>query len=203
MTNKSKATLMGASSEQRSDLDFYETPLAVTKAFLEASGWRPKTNVVWEPAAGNGAIIDVIQDMLPGVMTVTSDIKVRQRMLTLECDFLQHTWAENRPELQNKDIITNPPFSHAQEFVEKALELVNGDIVMLLRLAFLETAQRRKLFDRKHLREVWVSSKRIHFTSPYLTQREQETGKKSNSGMAMAWFIFNRNYKGDPVIKWI
>lgn len=203
MTNKSKATLMGASSGQRSDLDFYETPLAVTKAFLEASGWRPKTNVIWEPAAGNGAIIDVIQDMLPGVMTVTSDIKVRQRMLTLECDFLQHQWGEGKEYLDQKDIITNPPFSHAQAFVEKALELVDGDVVMLLRLAFLETTQRRKLFDRKHLREVWVSSKRIHFTSPYLTQREQETGKKSNSGMAMAWFIFNRNYKGDPVIKWI
>ena len=203
MTNQSKSTLMGASSESRSDLDFYETPPDVTKAFLEASGWRPKTNVIWEPAAGNGAIIDVIQDMLPGVMTVTSDIKTRHRGLTLECDFLQHQWGEGKEYLDQKDIITNPPFSHAQEFVEKALELVNGDIVMLLRLAFLETAQRRKLFDRKHLREVWVSSKRIHFTSPYLTQREQETGKKSNSGMAMAWFIFNRNYTGDPVIKWI
>ena len=203
MTNKSKATLMGASSGQRSDLDFYETPLAVTKAFLEVSGWRPKTNVIWEPAAGNGAIVDVIYDMLPGVTVVTSDIKTRQRGLTLECDFLQHQWGEGLRFLENKDILTNPPFSLAQEFVEKALELVTGDVVMLLRLAFLETAQRRKLFDRKHLREVWVSSKRIHFTSPYLTQRELETGKKSNSGMAMAWFIFNRNYKGDPVIKWI
>lgn len=203
MTNKSKATLMGASSEQRSDLDFYETPTDVTRAFLEASGWESVTKVIWDPAAGNGAIIDVVNDMLPGVIALTSDIKTRQRELDRECDFLQQNWPESKPWLAYKDIITNPPFSHAQAFVEKALELVEGDVVMLLRLAFLETIQRRKLFDRKHLREVWVSSKRIHFTSPYLTQREQETGKKSNSGMAMAWFIFNRNYTGDPVIKWI
>lgn len=203
MTNKSKATIMGSSSENRSDLDFYETPLDVTKAFLDASGWQPKTNVIWEPAAGNGAIAFVVKDYFPGAMVVTSDIKARALSLTMESDFLQHQWAEGKEFLQNKDIITNPPFSHAQQFVEKALELVNGDIVMLLRLAFLETTARRELFNRKHLREVWVSSKRIHFTSPYLTQRERETGKKSNSGMAMAWFIFNRNYIGDPVIKWI
>ena len=203
MTNKSTATLMGASSEGRSDLDFYETPSAVTKAFLEASGWESKTGVIWDPAAGNGAIIDVINNMLPGVITLTSDIKTRQRKLDHEGDFLQHNWPEEKPWLIYKDIITNPPFSHAQAFVEKALELVGGDVVMLLRLAFLETMQRRALFERKHLREVWVSSKRIHFTSPYLAQREQETGKKSNSGMAMAWFIFNRNFNGDPVIKWI
>lgn len=203
MTNKSKATIMGSSSENRSDLDFYETPLDVTKAFLDASGWQPKTNVIWEPAAGNGAIAFVVKDYFPGAMVVTSDIKTRALGLTMESDFLQHQWAEGKEFLQNKDIITNPPFSHAQQFVEKALELVNGDIVMLLRLAFLETTARRELFNRKHLREVWVSSKRIHFTSPYLTQRERETGKKSNSGMAMAWFIFNRNYTGDPVIKWI
>lgn len=203
MTNKSKATLMGSSSENRSDLDFYETPLDVTKAFLDASGWQPKTNVIWEPAAGNGAIAFVVKDYFPGAMVVTSDIKTRALGLTMESDFLQHQWAEGKEFLQNKDIITNPPFSHAQLFVEKALELVNGDIVMLLRLAFLETTARRELFNRKHLREVWVSSKRIHFTSPYLAQRERETGKKSNSGMAMAWFIFNRNYTGDPVIKWI
>lgn len=203
MTNKAKATLMGASSEHRSALDFYETPTVVTKAFLRASGWHPKTNVVWEPAAGNGAIADVIKDFFPGVTVVTSDIKQRDRMLTMEGDFLKHQWGEGSEYLCVKDIITNPPFSHAQEFVEKALDLVTGDIVMLLRLAFLETTQRRALFEEKHLREVWVSSRRIHFTSPYLTQREKETGKKSNSGMAMAWFIFNRNYKGDPVIKWI
>lgn len=203
MTNKSKATIMGSSSENRSDLDFYETPLDVTKAFLDASGWQPKTNVIWEPAAGNGAIAFVVKDYFPGAMVVTSDIKTRALGLTMESDFLQHQWAEGKEFLQNKDIITNPPFSHAQQFVEKALELVNGDIVMLLRLAFLETTARRELFNKKHLREVWVSSKRIHFTSPYLTQRERETGKKSNSGMAMAWFIFNRNYTGDPVIKWI
>lgn len=203
MTNKSTATLMGASSEGRSDLDFYETPSAITEAFLDASGWVPKTNVIWEPAAGNNAITNVLHTRFPRTMVVTSDIKQRDCALTMESDFLTYEWGEGKGYLQNKDIITNPPFSHAQAFVEKALELVNGDVVMLLRLAFLETMQRRALFERKHLREVWVSSKRIHFTSPYLTKRERETGKKSNSGMAMAWFIFNRNFNGDPVIKWI
>lgn len=203
MTNKAKTTIIDASFGHRSDLDFYETPASAVTAFLKASGWSPKTKVVWEPAAGNGAISNVVREHFPGATVITSDIKQRDMILTMERDFLQHQWGEGKQFLENKDIITNPPFSHAQAFVGKALELVNGDVVMLLRLAFLETTKRRTLFDKKHLREVWVSSKRIHFTAPYLTQREKETGKKSISGMAMVWFIFNRNYKGDPVIKWI
>ena len=201
MKNNVTYTLAGGSSELRSDLDFYETPPDVTKAFLDASGWQPKTRVIWEPAAGNNAIANVLSERFQ-VQVISTDIKQRQEYIAAEVDFLAHPGWVDHPQLENKDIVTNPPFSHAQQFVEKALELVDGDVVMLLRLAFLETQGRRTLFDRKHLREVWVSSKRIHFSSPALERRAKETGKKSNSGMAMAWFIFNRNYNGDPVIKW-
>lgn len=197
MKNKAMYTVMGGSSELRSDLDFYETPPDVTKAFLDASGWQPKTGLIWEPAAGNRAIANIIGEALNTVV-YCSDITTRDVPLDAVADFLTMQSAGTSA----CDIVTNPPFSHAQQFVEKALELVDGDVVMLLRLAFLETQGRRTLFDRKHLREVWVSSKRIHFSSPALDRREQETGKKSNSGMAMAWFVFNRNYNGDPVIKW-
>ena len=44
-------------------------------------------------------------------------------------------------------IITNPPYKLAQEFVLKARELV-PKVVMLLRLAFLESERRRNILDR-------------------------------------------------------
>ena len=193
--------MMGGSSELRSDLDFYETPFYDTIAFLDSSGWQPKSGVVWEPAAGNCAISVVLHERFTHHTIINTDIKQRDIPLDREQDFLLSDLPSYIP--SNVDIITNPPFSLAREFVERALSVTDGDVVMLLRLAFLETVSRRDLFERKHLKEVWVSSKRIHFSSPSLAQRERETGKKSNSGMAMAWFIFNRTYVGDPVIKWI
>lgn len=193
--------MMGGSTELRSDLDFYETPFNDTLAFLNASGWVPPSGVVWEPAAGNCALSVVLHERFPHHTIINTDIKMRDIPLDKEHDFLLDSPPSYVP--GHVDIITNPPFSQAYEFVEKALDITDGDIIMLLRLAFLETTRRRELFDKKHLKEVWVSSKRIHFSSPSLKQREKETGKKSNSGMAMAWFVFNRNYEGDPVIKWI
>ena len=47
------------------------------------------------------------------------------------------------------DIITNPPYKFAKEFVEKGLELVpeGRRVFMFLKLQFLEGKTRRKLFD--------------------------------------------------------
>jgi hypothetical protein len=47
------------------------------------------------------------------------------------------------------DIITNPPYKYAKEFVEHALSLVpdGRKVVMFLKIQFLEGQARRKMFD--------------------------------------------------------
>ena len=61
------------------------------------------------------------------------------------------------------DIITNPPYKYAKEFVEHALTLVpNGrKVFMFLKLQFLEGKGRRSLFDTGQLKTLYVSSSRI------------------------------------------
>ena len=56
------------------------------------------------------------------------------------------------------DILTNPPYKYAQEFVEHALALlkVGGYCVMLLKIQFLEGKARRKLFDKYPPKYVYV-----------------------------------------------
>lgn len=46
------------------------------------------------------------------------------------------------------DIVTNPPYKYAQEFVEKALSIIpeGRKVAMFLKLTFLEGKQRRHLF---------------------------------------------------------
>ena len=48
------------------------------------------------------------------------------------------------------DIITNPPYSKAKEFVEKSLELIKdgGKVAMFLKLTFLEGQARRNCLNR-------------------------------------------------------
>jgi hypothetical protein len=48
------------------------------------------------------------------------------------------------------DIITNPPYKFALEFVEKALELITDGhkVAMFLKLQFLEGKARRAFFDK-------------------------------------------------------
>ena len=68
---------------------------------------------------------------------------------------------------------------------------------MFLKLQFLEGQKRRKLFDRKELKTVYVSSRRI------VCAKNGEFDKVSSSAVAYAWFEFEKGYIGNPIIKWV
>ncbi len=109
-------------------------------------------------------------------------------------DFLQQS------SVLDGDIITNPPYKSAKEFVEHALEIIptGRKVFMFLKLQFLEGITRRGLFDRKELKTVYVSRDRIKCAK---NGRFQDI--KTRSAVAYAWFEFQKDYNGDPVIKWI
>lgn len=190
--------LAGSSGAPRSALDFYNTPEADVIAFLNASKLVPDSGVVLEPAAGEGNIANVLAKLRPNANIVTSDVEQRNFLLSYVGDFI------TTPSLVTPVdcVITNPPFSLAKEFVERGLDICHGDVIMLLKVAFLASKSRRALLDRKVLREVWVSSSRINCYAP--GAKVSSTGRRCNvSTLDMAWFVFNRNYNGDPVIKWV
>lgn len=200
MTTNSKplgARLAGDSGAKRSALDFYQTPVEDVEKFLQKSGLVPNTGIVLEPSAGLGNISMTVSRLRPGATVVSGDIEQREFPLHYVNDFLQQQFKK-----EVNCVITNPPFSHALEFVERGLEICNGDVIMLLKLAFLETKERRPLLLRGHLREVWIPAGRINCYAP--DAPVSSTGRRENSStMALAWFVFNRNYQGDPVIKWL
>lgn len=197
MKDRTGAKLAGSSGAKRSNLDFYQTPKRDVEKFLLASGLVPDGGIVLEPSAGDGNISSIIKQYRPNATVVSGDIEQREFKLDYVGDFL------TQPFKREVDcIITNPPFTHALPFIDKALSISKGDVIMLLKIAFLETQERRPLFDKKYLREIWVSSTRINCYAPDAPL--SSTGRRTNtSTMGMAWFVFNRNYKGDPVIKWV
>ena len=133
--------LMIKSGYERRVLDHYETPQWCTKVLLR----HEKFSRVWEPAAGKGAITNVLA--AADVDVYASDIHDYGFGYDMK-DFLL-TW-----ENDGRDIITNPPFAEdlADQFINHALLLTKnfgGRVCMLLRNEFDCASSRKNLFDNK------------------------------------------------------
>src|SRR5271166_1024974 len=166
-------------------LDLYETPPMATEALLRAERIPRR---VWEPAAGRGAIVKVLR--AAGHEVYTSDIVQRDFKLDAVGDFLKMTAMPPGCEA----LLTNPPFQWAEEFVAHALKL-SPLIVMFLRLAFLESERRSGILENRGLARVHVFRKRIP-----MMHRAGWEGRKGNSGMAFAWFVWERAHRGPATI---
>jgi hypothetical protein len=101
-------------------------------------------------------------------------------------DFLKEQFAPEGV----RTILTNPPFMHAAEFVRHALALV-PHVVMLLRLAFLESQRRSDILDDGRLARVYVFADRL----PRM-HRDGWEGPRASSSIAYAWFIWNADHRG-------
>jgi hypothetical protein len=167
-------------------LDLYETPPEAVEALLRV---EPIPHRVWEPAAGRGAIARVLRDR--GHAVIASDIADHGFPLHFQRDFL----AEAAVPAGVEAVLTNPPFMHANEFVAHAIRL-SPTVIMLLRLAFLESERRSPILDGAGLARVFVFRKRLP-----MMHRDGWEGRKANSGMAFAWFIWHRGYRGDPITR--
>jgi hypothetical protein len=101
-------------------------------------------------------------------------------------------------DLDIKTILTNPPYSEALSFVKKAIQLIppDGMVCFLLRVQFLEGKERGKFFEEHPPHYMYLYSGRAMC---YLN------GEKTldSSAVAYAWFIWDKDYKGDPIVKWI
>jgi hypothetical protein len=141
-----------ALSERRDDL--YETPVVAVEALLRVERLPHR---IWEPACGRGAIVNVLR--AHGHEVVATDLVDYGIPITApgyyRIDFLMERHA---PE-GTQAIVTNPPFKLAEEFVAHAIELA-PIVVMLLRLAFLESDRRSGILEGRGLARIHARSDR-------------------------------------------
>jgi hypothetical protein len=196
-TGNKKTTFvqLGASNHsegERETNDFYSTDPHTLEIFLEAlkrDGIELHTNI-WEPACGMGHLSEVLKSK--GYNVYSSDLIDRGYGVS-NINFLECT------DSLTYDILTNPPYKYAQEFVEHALEISYSGayVVMLLKIQFLEGKARRKLFDKYPPKYVYVNSER---QTCYING---DMSKKMSSASCYCWFVWEKGFTGDPVIKWI
>jgi hypothetical protein len=131
---------LGASNhtdKERQNEDYYATDPKAADLLLELETFSLN---IWECACGEGHLSKVFEKA--GHIVKSTDLMDRGFGET-GIDFLSIDNLE-----WNGDIITNPPYKYAQEFIEKALQIIpeGNKVAMFLKIQFLETKGRKKLF---------------------------------------------------------
>src|SRR5262245_54151326 len=164
--------------------DCYDTPPEAIRALLK---YERLPHLIWEPACGTGNIVKVLR--AAGHDVVATDLNGRGCPDSLDrIDFLLPC------RMDCGAIITNPPFVLAGRFVAAALQRAPL-VIMLLRLAFMESERRSYILDNGKLARIHVFAKRLP-----MMHRAGWEGRKANSGMAFAWFVWDELHKGPATI---
>ena len=179
-------TIAGGSGDKRHALkarkdDLYQTPPEAVAALLRAENLP---DVVWEPACGPGSIVRVLR--ASGRQVYATDL-VDYDSPDQDChgwDFLM----EKQTPLGVQAIITNPPYKLAGQFATHAIMLC-PKVIMLLRLAFLESEGRSSILDGGFLARVYPFRDRLP-----MMHREGWEGPKSTNTIAFAWFVWERGW---------
>lgn len=200
--SRSYASTLGARNfalENREVHDYYATDPKSLEILLER---LKKDNIelnknIWECSCGEGHLSIVLKNH--GYITINTDLIDRGFNINFkQLDFLKTN------EVFEGDILTNPPYKYAKEFVEHSMELLkNGNkCIMFLKLQFLEGKARKILFEKYPPKYIYVFSER---------QRCAMNGnfsKYSNSGnthgaVAYCWYIWEKGFNGEPIIRWL
>ena len=185
---------LGASNhteKERQAHDYYATDPIAAELLLQQEEFLTD---IWECASGENHLAEVFKKY--GHNVRTSDI-IKRTPTTEVYDFLSMdntSW--------NGDIITNPPYKQATEFIYKALSIIRegNKVAMFLKLQFMEGKERKHLFTNHPPKVIYVSSSRIMCAK----NGEFETMRAGGgSAVAYAWYVWEKGYNGNPTIKWI
>lgn len=193
---KSTFVTLGANNHcdhEREIDDYYATDPKALEVFLdmiEEDGIKLHNNI-WECACGEGHLSKALESR--GYKVWSTDL-VDRGYGSGNTDFLKSI-----PDSWCGDVLTNPPYKYAREFVEKALEVtrIGAYIVMFLKIQFLEGQGRRELFKKYPPKYVYVNSAR---QTCYING---DMSRKMSSASCYCWFVWQKGFNGEPIIRWI
>lgn len=175
------------SGYERRPHDLYETPDWVTAALIpHLPAMSHPWPTIWEPACGSGAMCKSLSVRMAFCPVYGTDLQTG-------VDFL----LTSEPVFETHAIITNPPYTHATEFCEHALRLmepVAGVVAMLLNTNFAHAKSRQYLF-----RDCPAYAKKVELQKR-ITWFKPEPGAKGKSPSENhAWFIWDWRHEGPAI----
>lgn len=168
----------------RESHDHFPTPRSATLALISAGDWA-STRSVLDPSCGEGSILDVFREQ--GFETLGLELDpARAEAARLRGhktgvgDALERSWPSA------KACVMNPPYSHAEAFVQKALDWRRENIgwppiYALLRLSFLEPTKSRRHMLVGYNPDVLILPRRLSFDG------------KGHDNITSAWFCWPGN----------
>jgi hypothetical protein len=183
---------LGASNHSENEReidDFYATDPIAARLLLECENLSQN---IWEPACGQGHLAQVFKD---AGHTVRATDLIDRGYGEVQ-DFL------STDEKYLGDIITNPPFRLAKEFILKALDAVSpgNKVCMFLKIQFMEGKGRKELFTKYPPKTIYVTSSRIGCAK---NGDFQQLKKDGGTALAQAWYVWEKGFNKITQLKWI
>ena len=175
--------------EDREENDYYATDPRAVEMLLELENINKN---VLEPACGEGHISKIL--IQHGHDVISSDL-IDRGFGKGGFNFLESTGSFYG------DIITNPPYKYAKEFILRSLDCVSigNKVIMFLKLTFLEGKGRKDFFKQNPPKKIYVSSSRIN-----CAKNGEFEGQRISGGSAVcyAWYVWEKGFKGETTLKW-
>ena len=175
MINEQYKLLGRKVADLRQEDDFYPTPAYVTQALLDNYRF---TGEIWEPACGDGRMSKILEQYYSKVES--SDL-INRGYGTAGVDFL----ASSR-EVDN--IIANPPFNLAFEFIVQGLRLSRRCLALLLPIRYLTGKRRAKLYHEFPPAKVIVIPNKVDFLG------------FGSPAMEFAWFVWEKGVSQTTIV---
>jgi hypothetical protein len=176
---------------QRKKNDAYSTPYSITQQFLDAE-YIPIYYRILEPCCGDGAILDVLNKN--GYRNVHG-YDIQGYRGEQGCDFLLE------PDRYDY-VLSNPPYSLAFEFIQKAKRITDHEFAFLLPLGYLHGKRRfDEIWQDKEypLDHIWVFTR-----YPMLGDKLREDGKYRTGMQIYAFYVWEKGSRKEyPEIRWI
>lgn len=187
---KSMHSTLGSSNhslDERETHDYYATQPDAIDALFRVHKF---SDTIWECACGEGHLSKRIEEY--GKSVYSTDL-INRGYGNDFIDFL------NSDIQWPGDIITNPPYKYAKEFVEQSLASINvgNQVAMFLKLTFLEGQKRRELFEVSPPKYIYV------FSARKTCAKNGDFKNAGSSAACYAWFIWEKGFTGEPVIRWL
>jgi hypothetical protein len=179
--------------EAHDSLDDFPTPPWATRAlcqWLKGQGHPLHVQTCREPAANRGYMVRALSESFGAILP--SDVhdygagfQVRDYLFGPIAHLDRSDWT-----------ITNPPFRLAEQFIERALELSNVGVAVILRSAFLESVGRfERLFNQRPPSDVLQFVERV----PMVKGR---VDPEASSATSYAWLVW-RNGEAGTRLHWL
>lgn len=187
--------VMASRIEPPKSLEFFPTPPWATRALAEHVISIETSDVVWEPAAGEGHMAEVLREYAETV--IASDVHDYGRGYLTGSFIGEGPDVLETPEGGVDWLITNPPFSKALEFYRRARRLARKGVALLLRTAWVEGEER---FDEVFSRD----APEINFFSERVPMHKGRWEPDGSTKTSYAWFVWQGDkLENFALAKWI